>query len=164
GWRRRSRARAAARQVRVRGRYWRWCVFPVGGKQPGLVGGEPCLAGATPEALVGDHELCRRAGQQVGQWLVLLLVRRHDRVAERQSALVGQKHQPHAPNEAVVRLAVAVTGKAGELGSPLAAWVAGDRQLGAVSEPDTASVEPADEPLLHDRDQPDQRPQATVVL
>jgi hypothetical protein len=64
----------------------------------------------------------------------------------------------------VLRLRVAVAGEAGELGSLLAAGIAGDRELGAISEPDTARVEPASELLLHERDQLDERPQAAVVL
>src|SRR5207247_4526608 len=85
-------------------------------------------------------------------------------VAERCAALVGQQHEPHTPDEAMVRLRVAVAGEAGEVGSLLAAWIAGDRELSAVSEPHTARVEPACELLLHTRDQLDQRPQAAVVL
>ena len=74
------------------------------------------------------------------------------------------KHEPHAPDEAVLRLRVAVAGEAGELASLLAARVAGDRELGAVGEPDAAGVEPARELLLHDRDQLDQAAQPAVVL
>src|SRR6266702_1517576 len=51
----------------------------------------------------------------------------HDRVAERQPPLVGQKDESHAPDEAVMRLRVAVAGEAGERGSLLAARIAGDR-------------------------------------
>ena len=56
------------------------------------------------KAFVGDHDLGWRAGQQVGERLVLFLVRRHNRVAERQPALVCQKDKPDAPDKAVVRL------------------------------------------------------------
>jgi hypothetical protein len=73
-------------------------------------------------------------------------------------------HEPDAPDEAVLRLRVAVAGEAGELGSLLAARIAGDRELSAVGEPDAARIEPAGEPLLHERDQLDKRPQAPVVL
>jgi hypothetical protein len=52
------------------------------------------------------------AGDQVGEQLVLLLVGRHDRVAERQAAVVGQQHQPHAPDVAMRRLREAVAGAA----------------------------------------------------
>jgi hypothetical protein len=120
--------------------------------------------GASPEAFVGDHDLGGRAGQEVGERLVLLLVCGHDRVAERQSPFVGQKHESHAPDEAVLRLRVAVAGEARELGSLLAAGIAGDREPGAVSQPDAARIEPARELLLHERDQLDQCPQAAVVL
>ncbi len=88
----------------------------VGGEQADAVGGEPFAVAAAPEALVGDHDLGRGAGKEVGEWLVLLLVGGHDRVAERQPALVGQQDEPHAPDEAVLRLGVAVAGKAGEVG------------------------------------------------
>jgi hypothetical protein len=64
----------------------------------------------------------------------------------------------------VLRLRVAEAGEAGERGSLLAAGVARDCELGAVGEPDAARVQPASEPLLHDRDQLDERPQAAVVL
>ena len=119
---------------------------------------------AAPEALVGDHDLGGGAGEQVGERLVLVLVGGHDRVAERQPARVGQQHEPDAPDEAVLRARVAVAGEAGELASLLAAGVVRDRELGAVGEPDAARVEPAREPLLHDRDQLDQAAQAAVVL
>ena len=73
----------------------------VGGEQRRAGGGEPGLVVPAPEALVADHDLGRGAGEQVGERLVLLLVCRDDRVAERQPALVGQQHQPHAPDVAV---------------------------------------------------------------
>jgi hypothetical protein len=38
----------------------------VGGEQPDLVGREPRLVAATPEALVGDDDLGPGAGQEVG--------------------------------------------------------------------------------------------------
>jgi hypothetical protein len=46
----------------------------------------------------------------------------------------------------------------------LAARIAGDRQLGAVSQAHAAHVQPARQLLLHQRDQLDQRPQAPLVL
>ena len=58
----------------------------VGREQGGAVGGEPVAVAAAPEALVGDHDLGRGAGEQVGERLVLVLVGGHDRVAERQPA------------------------------------------------------------------------------
>ena len=88
---------------------------------------------AAPEALVGDHDLGGRAREQVGERLVLLLVCRNDRVAERQAAAVGQQHQPDAVDEAVLRLGEAEAGKAGELASPLAARIVGDTDQGAVA-------------------------------
>src|SRR5437762_1024943 len=48
--------------------------------------------------------------------------------------------------------------------SLLAARIARDRELGAISQPNTARVEPACELLLHARDQLDERPQTPVVL
>jgi hypothetical protein len=71
-------------------------------QRPG--GGESLLVLAAPEALVADHDLRCIAGEQAGERLVLLLVCGYDRVAERQPALVGQKHQAHTPDEAVRRL------------------------------------------------------------
>ena len=97
-----------------------------------VVGREPGLVAATPEALVGDHDLGRGTGQQVGERLVLLLVGGDDRVAERQAAFVGEQDEPDTPDEAVLRLRVAVARKAGELGSLLTARITGDRELGAV--------------------------------
>ena len=64
----------------------------------------------------------------------------------------------------MLRLGEAVAGEAGELGSLLAAGVAGDRELGSVREPGAADIDPAGKLLLHDRDQLDQATQATVVL
>jgi hypothetical protein len=64
----------------------------------------------------------------------------------------------------VLRLREAVTGEAGELGSLLAAGIAGDRELAAVSQSNSARVEPSSESLLHDRDQLDQPSQPAVVL
>jgi hypothetical protein len=52
--------------------------------------------------LVGDEELGLGAGEQVGERLVLLLVRRHERVAERQAAPVGDEHEPDAVDIAVL--------------------------------------------------------------
>jgi hypothetical protein len=66
-----------------------------GGEQRRADGREPCLVLAAPEALVGDHDLARGAGEQVGERLVLLLVGRDERVAERQAAIVGEQHKPH---------------------------------------------------------------------
>jgi hypothetical protein len=90
--------------------------------------------------------------------------RGHDRVAERQAAIVGQEDEPDAVHETVLRLSEAEAGEAGELAPLLAAWVVGDTDQRAVAEPHTARVEPAREPLLDDRDQPDQGTQAPVVL
>jgi hypothetical protein len=39
---------------------------PVGGEQPCAGGGEPACVVAAPEALLGDDDLGRRAGEQVG--------------------------------------------------------------------------------------------------
>ena len=69
----------------------------VGGEQGGAVGGEPFAVVAAPEALVGDHDLGRGAGEQVGERLVLVLVGGHDRVAERQAALVGEQARAARP-------------------------------------------------------------------
>jgi hypothetical protein len=63
---------------------------------------EPRAIGDAPEALVGDEELGLGAGEQVGERLVLLLVRRHERVAERQAAPVGDQHEPDAVDIAVL--------------------------------------------------------------
>jgi hypothetical protein len=57
-----------------------------------------------------------------------------------------------------------VAGEAGELAPPCAAGIARDRDQGAVAEADTARVEPAREPLLHDREQAHSRRQPPVVL
>jgi hypothetical protein len=65
----------------------------VGGEQPGAGGGEPGGVVAPPEAFVGDHDLGRGAGEQVGERLVLLLVGGHDRVPERQPARVGEQDE-----------------------------------------------------------------------
>jgi len=64
----------------------------------------------------------------------------------------------------VLRLREAEAGEAGELAPPLAAGIVGDTDQGAVAEPNAARVEPAREPLLHDREQLDQRSQPAVVL
>ena len=119
---------------------------------------------AAPEAFVADHDLARCAGEQVGERFVLFLVSGHDRVAERQPAHVGQQHEPHSPDIAVVRLRVAVAGEARELAVLLTAGVAGDREQRAVAEPDTATVKPTREPLLYVADQLDQAAQPAVVL
>src|SRR5436309_15643256 len=95
---------------------------------------------------------CRSTGRRAAR---TPLVRRHDRVAERQPALVGQEDEPDAPDKTVVRLRVAVAGEASELGSLLAARIARDRELGAISQPNTAPVEPACELLTPARGQPD---------
>ena len=70
---------------------------PVGGEQSDAVGGEPLAVAATPGAFVGDHDFCRDAGQEVGERLVFVLVGGHDRVAERQSPLVGQQARAARP-------------------------------------------------------------------
>src|SRR5205823_4255051 len=77
---------------------------------------------------------------------------------------ITSQQEPHAPEEAVVRLRVAVAGEAGEMASLTAAGIARDGELGAVSEPDAAEIEPARELLLHDRDQLNQATQPAVVL
>jgi hypothetical protein len=64
----------------------------------------------------------------------------------------------------VLRAGEAVAGKAGEPASLLAAGVGGNRELAAVGEAHAAGVEPAREPLLHDRDQLDQAAQPALVL
>ena len=64
----------------------------------------------------------------------------------------------------MLRLREAEAGEAGELAPPLAAGIVGDTDQGAVAEPNAARVEPAREPLLHDREQLDQRSQPAVVL
>jgi hypothetical protein len=69
-----------------------------------------------------------------------------------------------AVHETVLRLCKAEVGEAGELAPPLAAAVVGHADQGAVAEADTTTVEPAREPLLHDRDQLDQAAQPPVVL
>ena len=56
----------------------------------------------------------------------------------------------------MLRLGEAIAGEAGELGSLLAAGIAGDRKLGAVCKPDATNVDQAGQVLLHDRDQLDQ--------
>jgi hypothetical protein len=104
------------------------------------------------------------AGQQVGERLVLFLVGRDDRVSKRQAVLVGEQDESDAVDEAVLRLGEAEAGEAGELAATLTAGVVGDADQGAVAEPDAAAVEQAGESLLHDRDQLDEHPQASVVL
>jgi hypothetical protein len=42
------------------------------------------------------------AGEQIGERLVLLLVCRHERVAERQAAAVGDEHEPDTVDVAVL--------------------------------------------------------------
>jgi hypothetical protein len=59
---------------------------------------------------------------------------------------------------------VAVAGEARKLASSGAAWIAGDREQGAVGGANVACVEPAGEPLLYRADQFDECAQATVVL
>jgi hypothetical protein len=90
-------------------------------EQRGAVGGEAARLVGAPEALVGDHDLGRVAGEQVGERLVLLLVGGDDRVAEWQAAAVGQQHEADAVDEAMLRLRKAEAGKARELAPPLAA-------------------------------------------
>jgi pimeloyl-ACP methyl ester carboxylesterase len=96
----------------------------VRGEQGRAGGCEPRLVVAAPEALVGDHDCGRGAGQEVGERLVLLLVGGHDRVAERQAAIVGQKDEPYTPDVAVGGGGEAVAGEAGELAPLGAAGVA----------------------------------------
>jgi hypothetical protein len=64
-------------------------------EQRDAVAGEPVAASAAPEGLVGDHDLSRCAGEEIGERLELVLVGRGDRVAERDAVDVGQQHQPH---------------------------------------------------------------------
>jgi hypothetical protein len=104
---------------------------------------------------------CRSGGQRAARTSSRLPARSCSRAAAR---LVDQKDGPDAPHEAMLRFRVAVAREAGELGSFSAAGVVGDRELGAIGEPDATRVQPAREPLLHDRDQLDKRPQAPVVL
>jgi hypothetical protein len=63
----------------------------LGGEQGGAVGGESLTATAAREGFVGDHGLGRGGGQEVAERLDLVLVGRHERVAERQPAGVGEK-------------------------------------------------------------------------
>jgi len=93
-------------------------------------GGEPVRVVAAPEAFVGDHDLRLGAGEQVGERLVFLLVGGHEGVAERKAAAVGEHDQPHAVDEPVLRLRVAVAGEAGEL-APLGAAAGSSRPRAA---------------------------------
>ena len=54
--------------------------------------------------------------------------------------------------------------KACELAPLPAAGIVGDSDQRPVAQPDAATVEPARQPLLDNADQPDERPQAPVVL
>jgi len=103
-------------------------------------------------------------GQQLGDRLVFLLARRHQRVPERQPALVAEQDEPQPVDEAVLRLRVAKAGAAGEAAALCAAGVVGDPDQRPVGKPSAAQVEPGGEPLLHGREQPDQATQAPVVL
>jgi hypothetical protein len=91
----------------------------VGGEQLGAVGGESRGVVAAPETLVGDDDRGWGAGEQIGERLVLFLVGRHDRVAERQPALVGQQHEPYPVEVAVLRgsarVSVCPTGSSGRV-------------------------------------------------
>src|SRR5438552_3878203 len=95
-------------------------------EQRRAVGSESLAVAATPEALVGDHDGGRRAAQEVGEWLVLLLVGRHDRVAERHAAAVREQDEPHPVDESVLRLGETEAGKAGELAPLRASRIVGD--------------------------------------
>ena len=102
----------------------------VGREQRRAVGGEPFAVAAAPEAFVGDHDLGRGAGEQVGERLVLLLVRGHDRVAERQCRARRSSSTSRTPQtKRCCDFAIAVAGEAGELASLLAAGIVGDREL-----------------------------------
>jgi hypothetical protein len=73
-----------------------------------------------PRSLVRDHDLGGSAGEQIGERLVLVLVGQDDRVAEWQSAGIGEQDETDAPDAAVLGTLVAVAGRAGELAPPLA--------------------------------------------
>jgi hypothetical protein len=122
----------------------------------------PLVVGASPETLVGDH---RFAGlDEVGQRLVLVLVGRHERGAKRQPAPIGAQHQPNTPHPFALGGAEAVGSDTGELTAPSPAGVVGDTDQRPVGEPGAARTEQADQPLLHDRQQPAQATQPAAVL
>ena len=88
----------------------------------------------------------------------------HNGVAQGQPALIGQEHQPHSPDEAVLGLGAAIAGKAGEPTPPLAAGIVSDHERCTVSQPDPTHLKEAGQLLLHDADKSHEAPQFAVVL
>lgn len=82
----------------------------VGGQQRRAGGCEPRLVLAAPGALSPITTWGGRAGEQVGKRLVLLLVPRHDRVAELQPAIRATARRGAAAKAAAWSLTVAFPG------------------------------------------------------
>src|SRR5581483_6964937 len=134
-------------------------------EQRDLVGLEAGRIRTAPKAFVAnDHAAWLERAAQIAQRLVLELVRADERVAKRQPATVAEHDQAHTPDPTTLRRAAAVAGQTGKLAPLRAARVVGDAEQRPVCKPNTAGVEPAGEPLLHQADQLDKRTQPAVVL